>query len=70
MWYIMQWNISHKKKQIMPSAATRRDLEIFILSEVSQRQMSWDITYMWNLKKMMQMNLFAKQKDSPTSRTS
>ena len=27
------------------------DLEIIILSEVSQRQISYDIVYMWNLKK-------------------
>ena len=27
-----------------------------------ERQISHDITYMWNLKKMIQMNLFTKQK--------
>ena len=26
------------------------DLEIIIISEASQRQISYDITYMWNLK--------------------
>ena len=26
------------------------ELEIIILSEVRQRQMSYNITYMWNLK--------------------
>ena len=40
------------------------DLEFIILSEVSQRQISHDITYMWNLKKMIQMNLFTKQKQT------
>ena len=34
----------------MPSVATWVDLEIIILSEVRQRQTSYDITYMWNLK--------------------
>ena len=36
----------------MPFAATWMNLEIIILSEVSQRerQVSHDITYMWNLK--------------------
>ena len=43
------------------------DLEIAVLSEVSQteRQISYDITYMRNLKKTrVQMNLFTKQKYS------
>ena len=39
----------------LPFAATWIDLEIIILSEV-QRQMSYDITYIWKLK-MLQMNL-------------
>ena len=35
----------------MPFGATWLDLEIIILSEVSQtRQISYDITYIWNLK--------------------
>ena len=36
----------------MPLAVTWMDLEIIILSEVSQKekQMPYDITYMWNLK--------------------
>ena len=29
-----------------------------------ERQISYDIAYMWNLKKMVQMNLFTKQKYS------
>ena len=39
------------KKNKMPFAATCMDLEIIILSGVSQRQISYGITYMWNLKK-------------------
>ena len=35
----------------MPFAATWMDLEIVILSEISQRQISYDITYKWNLTK-------------------
>jgi len=37
----------------MSLAATWMDLEIVILSEITQdreRQISYDITYMWNLK--------------------
>ena len=35
----------------MPFAARRMYLEIIILSEISQRQMSYEITNMWNLIK-------------------
>ena len=53
MWYIytMEYYSAIKKKDIMPSATTWMDLQIIILSEVSQRQISYDITYVWNLKK-------------------
>ena len=40
-----------KESEILTSAATWMGLEIIILSEVSQRQKLYDITYMWNLKK-------------------
>ena len=45
------------------------DLEIIILSKVSQtkkRQVSHDITYMWNLK--YNTNELAKQKQTPRQR--
>ena len=29
-----------------------------------ERQILYDTTYMWNLKKMIQMNLFTKQKQT------
>ena len=40
MWYIytMEYYLAIKKNEIMPFAATRMDLEIIILSEVSQRK--------------------------------
>ena len=52
------------KWKIMPSAATGMDLEIVILSEVSQTEKDGyhDITCMWNLKKMVQMVLIYKIK--------
>ena len=42
--------LSHKKNEIMPFAATWMDLETIILSEVNQKEIPYDITYMWNLK--------------------
>ena len=52
------------KSKIMPFATTWMNLEIITLSEVSQteRQTSCGITYRQNLFKMIQMNLFTKQK--------
>ena len=44
-------SLSHKKNEIMPFAAKWMDLEIIILSK-SERQISCDIAYMWNLKKL------------------
>ena len=43
--------LSHKKDEIMPFAATYMDLENVVLREVRQRQISYDLTYKWNLKK-------------------
>ena len=49
--YTRNYHSAIKKNEIMPFAATWMDLEMIILSEVGQRQISYDITYMWNLKK-------------------
>ena len=49
--YIHGILLSHKKNEIMPFAATWMDPEIVILSEVRERQISYVIAYMWNLKK-------------------
>ena len=45
--------LSHEKSEILPSAATWMDLEIIILRSRSdtERQISYDIIYTWNLKK-------------------
>ena len=55
MWYIytMEYYSAIKKNEMMPFAAIWMDLEITILSEVSQTEKNkyHDITYMWNLKK-------------------
>ena len=50
----------------MPFAATQMDLEIIIVSDVSQtKQISYDIIYMWNLKKKLQMNVVYKMEIDP-----
>ena len=43
--------LSQIKNEIMTFAAAWMNLEIIIISEVRQRQISYDITYMWNVKK-------------------
>ena len=47
----------------MPFATTWMDLKIILTSEVSQRKTNtvWDCLYVES-KKMMQMNLFTKQR--------
>ena len=45
----------------MPFVATWIDLEIIILSEVSQRQILYDFTYMGNLKILYQWTYLQKR---------
>ena len=57
----------HKKNDIMPFAATWMDLQIIKLSDIKsekERQIPYDIIHMWNLIKMIQKNLFTKQKQT------
>ena len=58
--YIYEYHWLLKNKEIMPFATTWMNLDIIKLSEVNQRQIPYDITYMW--KQMIQINLFMKQK--------
>ena len=39
-----------KRNKILPFVITWMYLEDIVLSELSQRQIPYDITYMWNLK--------------------
>ena len=48
----------------MSPAATPMNMEIVIQNEVREKQSSYDIATMWNLKKMVQTKLFTKQKQS------
>ena len=54
----------------MPLAITWMDLEIIILSEVSQTErQSYDITYMWNLKNSTNELIYETETDSQTQKT-
>ena len=68
MWdrYTMEYYSAIKKNEIMPFAATWMDLEIIILSGVSQRQIPYDITYMWNLKNDTNELFYKTETDSQT----
>ena len=49
--YTMEYYSALTKNETTPSAVTQMDQETVILSEVKQRQISDDATYMWNIKK-------------------
>ena len=53
----------------MPFATTCMDLEIVILNEVNQRQISYDIAYVWNLKKNYTNELIYKTETDPQTQT-
>ena len=55
--------LSYKKNE-MPFAATWMQLEIIILSEVRERQLPYDITYMWNLKYGTNERIYKTEIDS------
>ena len=74
MWYIsVEYYSAFKKNEIMPFAATWMDLEIIILSKSDkERQISYDIAYMWNLKKKKKdtnERIYKTETDSQTSKT-
>ena len=60
----MEYHSAIKKNEIMPFAETWMDLEIIILREVSQTEKGkyHMISLIRGIKKMVQMNLFTKQK--------
>ena len=50
--YIMEYYSAMKKNEIIPFATTWMNLEIIILNEVRQRQISYDIIYIVESKKL------------------
>ena len=58
-----------RKKEVMPYAGTWMALEITILSEVRQRQIPYDITYMWNLKYDTNEHIYETETYSEMKRT-
>ena len=67
MWYIytMEYYSAVKKNEIMPFPATWMDLEIIILNQSErERQIPYDITYIWNLKWGTNEPIYRKETDS------
>ena len=63
----MEYYSSIKKNEIMPFAATWMDLEIIILAKSDrERQISYDITYMWDLKYDTNELIYKTEIDSQT----
>ena len=61
--HTMLYHSAIKRNEILPYAATWMDLEIIILSEVSQTEKDKYISFICGiLKRMMQMNLFTEKK--------
>ena len=60
--YTMKYCLAIKRNEILPFV-TRMNLEGIMLSEVSDndRQMIYDFTYMWNLKKKKKNKTMNKQ---------
>ena len=48
--YTMGYYSDKKRNEILSLAATWMELEGIMLSEVSQRQIPYNIIYMWDLK--------------------
>jgi len=63
---IMEYYSAIKTNEVMPLPVTWIDLEVIILREVRQRQISYNITYMWNLKYDTNELIYETESDSLT----
>ena len=66
--HTMEYYSAIIKNKIMPFAATWMELESLILSEVSQRQISY-IIYTWTLKNNTSESTYKIETDSQTQKT-
>ena len=66
--YTTEYYSVMKSNEIMPSAATQMALEMIRLSEVRQKQISYDITYIWNLKYNTNELIYKIETDSQTEK--
>ena len=72
MWYIytMEYYLALKKNKITPFAATWTQLEMIMLSKSErEKQIPYDITYMWNLKYNTNEFIYKTETSSLTERT-
>ena len=73
MWYTytMEYYLAIKKNNVMPFAATWMELDILIVREIvrRERQILYDITYIWNLIYGTNELISRKETDSQTWRT-
>ena len=67
--HTMEYHSAIKKNETLSFAATWMDLEkLYLMKSVRQRKtILYDIIYMWNLK-IIQMNLYTKQKQTQRHR--
>ena len=56
--------LCHKNDEILPFATMWIDLKSIMLSEIRERQILYDITYMWNLKNTTTSEYGRKEADS------
>ena len=54
-------HLAVKDHEIMPFVARWTNLEMAMQSAVSQKQISYDTAYKWNLKRMIQMSLYTNR---------
>ena len=54
MWYIhaMEYCLAMRKKETVPFATACKNLEVIMLSEISEIQIPCNIIYTWKLKKL------------------